>query len=150
MRRWRFRSWVMSLLVVSVVACGSEATSDTDTGDDTTVSCNVEPTLLSLEQNYFKMSCTFTSCHSDTGAQGNLVLTEGNAYDNLIGVAAKHPGAAGADRVVPNDPDASYLIHRVELTSTDGSMPPNIDEPLGLDCQIKALRDWIASGAPKE
>jgi len=147
----------MILLVFGMMACGagsgaSEPTADiaTDTDKDSNSGCNVEPTIASLEDNYFSMSCTFSSCHSDTAAQGDLVLTSGNAYDNLVNVAAANKAAPGEIRVIPGDPDGSYLVHRVELTGNTGAMPPNITEPLGPDCQIKALREWIAAGAPKE
>ena len=157
--------WAMVFGVFALVACGggsgsSEPPSDTaqdiatdtamDGGTDTPKACNVEPNIASLEDNYFEMSCTFSSCHSDSAAQGGLVLTPGNAYENLVNVAASHVGSAGTFRVVPGDPEASYLVHRVENTGLDGPMPPGIVEPLGPDCQIKALRDWIAAGAPQK
>ena len=153
MKKCRPKAWMLTGLIVTVVACGTDGSNSTDvvtdTGEDAIGSCNVQPTIASLEQTYFKMSCTFSSCHSEIGAQGGLVLTEGNAHANLVGVAATHAMAVGAVRVVAGDPDASYLVDRVELTSQAGPMPPNINEPLGPDCQIKALRAWIAAGAPQ-
>lgn len=152
--------WILMFVVAGFLGCSGGGETVTDTGEkditssdvpiDTENSCNVEPTIRSLEDNYFAMSCTFSSCHSDTAAQGGLVLTSGNAYDNLVNVDVTSPLFPGEKLVVPGQPDQSNIIGRVELTAVGGTMPPNILEPLGPDCQIKALRDWIAAGAPKE
>ena len=148
-------AWALLLLGIFGCSTGGDSThppvdGGNDLSTDTVTTCNVEPTIASLEENYFKMSCTFSSCHSDNAAQGGLVLTPGNAYDNLVDVAITKSDSEGVFRVVPGDPEASYLIHRVEITGSDGSMPPSIVEPLGPDCQIKALREWIVANAPKE
>jgi hypothetical protein len=144
-----------ALALILSLGCGAGLTepADAQSGDQTdTVNCEVEPTLTSLENVYFKGSCTFSSCHSETTQAGSLVLEPGKAFESLVGVSAFHGKAAGSGkiRVVAGDPDASFIVEKVEdINQDEGSiMPPGVPEPMDPDCRIKALRDWIAAGAP--
>lgn len=109
--------------------------------------CELLPTLTSLEEEYFAPSCTFSSCHDSDNPAGALDLTVGNAYENLVGIAAQED--SGALLVAAGDPDGSYLVNRVEGTS-GVFMPPGITEALDPDCRIATLRAWILAGAPAE
>jgi hypothetical protein len=109
--------------------------------------CELLPTLASLEDQYFGPSCTFSSCHDSDNPAAALDLTPGNSYDSIMGVAAQ--GDSALMLIESGDPDASYLVHRVEGT-TGVFMPPGITEPLDPDCRIATLRAWILAGAPAE
>jgi mono/diheme cytochrome c family protein len=51
--------------------------------------------------------------------------------------------------VVPNKPDDSEMIHRIESKDADVRMPPSDGKHNALrEDSIKVLRDWIAAGAP--
>ena len=138
---------------------GDTATADVHSAGDTlhlhdvtlpepvNADCELLPTLRSLEEEYFGPSCTFSSCHDSDNPAGALDLTIGNAYDALVEVASV--GDADAMLIVPGDPDASYLVHRVEGTK-GVFMPPGITEALDPDCRIATLRAWILAGAPSE
>lgn len=137
----------------------TDNTGNTDSTDITDVSkepwpedCDVEPTLASLEESYFGKSCNFVTCHGGGGKAGELALDAGTAHAALVGVPAFHAGAKanGKVRVVPGDPDASYLVQRLEAPH-DGEgvlMPQGAQEPLDPLCRIRAVREWIAAGAP--
>jgi hypothetical protein len=116
--------------------------------DDSTTSCEVEPTLSSLQAEYFNKSCSFSSCHGSTiNPKGGLDLRDGMSFDALVGVSALF--GPGKQLVVPNDPDNSFLVQKVEGPA-DGEgeiMPTGVTKPLDPNCRIKALRDWIAAGA---
>jgi hypothetical protein len=67
------------------------------------------------------------------------------AFSNLVGVASiEQPGLV---RVKPNDPDNSYLIHKVEGTAgiTGAQMP--FGGPALSQATIDQIRAWISSGA---
>jgi len=76
-----------------------------------------------------------------------LVATQ--AYAALVGVAASE--TCGGTRVVPGDPEHSYLYRKVaDATPCDGVRMPHggmlLAQPLS-DPQIATIHDWIANGA---
>jgi hypothetical protein len=100
-----------------------------------------------IRDNIFAVSCSaFSSCHQGTRAAGMLNLTTAKAYDQLVNVAALEPGWV---RVVPGDPDHSYLLVKISGApgplGDGGVMPPN-SAPL-CEPKIDAIRRWIAAGA---
>ncbi|MBL9122584.1 MAG: PSD1 domain-containing protein [Planctomycetaceae bacterium] len=65
-----------------------------------------------------------------------------------VRAAALAETVSGVRPIVPQQPDASELIHRIESSDPDLLMPPAAaNKPLS-DAQKKVLRDWIAAGAP--
>jgi hypothetical protein len=112
----------------------------------------VQPTLADIQLNVFTPSCA--SCHNGVGGvlPGVMDLSDANAsYLALVGA-----GGAGVPsiqqpavlRVEPTDPNASYLIRKLEATAgiTGGRMPPL---PAGAidPTVIMAIRQWITNGA---
>jgi hypothetical protein len=72
-------------------------------------------------------------------------LTNAVAYSNLVNVSSRE--RPGILRVAPGDPDASYLIHKVEGRSgiVGGRMPFN--GPFLSGGQILVIKRWIELGA---
>ena len=70
-------------------------------------------------------------------------------YGALVGVASRQK--PGAILVVPGDPDASYLIHKLEGRSdiVQLRMPRN-GPPYLTPGQITVIRRWIENGAPND
>jgi hypothetical protein len=128
-----------------------DATDGSSTTDGTPPNCEVEPTIESLETNYFATSCALAgSCHKGPNPGGVLILDAGTAHANLVGVESML--APGKQLVVPGDPDASFLVHKVEGTMAEGEgtiMPQGAPSPIDPECRIAALRAWIAAGAPQ-
>lgn len=61
-------------------------------------------------------------------------------------VAAREGGAA----IVPGNPDASLMVHRITAPSADDLMPPpKAKKPL-TEKEKAVLREWIGAGAPYE
>lgn len=132
------------LAATLLTACGtSTTTDDTDANADTDVAA--APTFARVDAEILKPSCAFSICHGG-GSSGGLSLT-GDAADDyaaLVNVAAT--GTAGETLVIPNDPDGSYLIKKLEDASDiAGDVMPSTGA-LSAD-QIKLVRDWIAAGA---
>jgi hypothetical protein len=113
-----------------------------------------------IQRQIFNQNCAVSGCHdsqSYTGS-GNLLLEQGAAYGNLIGVVPDNDAAeaAGWQRInqtspTTGDPQTSFLFRKVDhdLPSTDFGlgMPrlrPQLDQAL-----IDVIEAWIIAGAPE-
>jgi len=115
----------------------------------------LEPTFASIQREIFESTdsagrTACTTCHSSTGRNpsGGLNLNHDVAYDQLVNAAVR--GKPGAVRVIPGDPDNSYLIQKLEgATSIAGRRMPQNGPPYLTDNQVLIVRRWIALGAPR-
>ena len=70
------------------------------------------------------------------------------AYDQIVNVPSARK--AGAIRVIPGDPENSYLVHKIEgRAGIVGARMPISGPPFLTDGQILILKRWIALGAPR-
>jgi hypothetical protein len=116
---------------------------------------SLEPTFSSVQSQIFettdvagRQACV--NCHTNIGKtpSGGLNLVHDVAYDQIVNVASR--AKAGAIRVIPGDPDHSYLVHKLEGSSDIvGRRMPFSGPPFLTDGQILILRRWIALGAPR-
>jgi len=112
---------------------------------------NLQPTFSSIQRDIFNASDSSgrppcTRCHTDVGRtpSGGINLRTEVAYANLINVPSRKPGVF---RVVPGDPEHSYIIHKLEGRSDIvGVRMPN-GGPYLSDGQILVIRRWIELGA---
>jgi len=115
----------------------------------------LEPTFASIQAQIFESSDSAgrracISCHTNIGRSpsAGLMLTHDVAYDQIVNVASTRK--AGAIRIIPGDPDNSYLVHKVEgLPDIVGVRMPFSGPPYLTDGQILILKRWIALGAPR-
>ena len=102
-------------------------------------------TLEAIQDNVFTPGCALSFCHG-VSTQANLNLEEGNSWSNLVDVPSFE--VPTMDRVKPFDPDASYLICKLEnCPATIGEQMPIIGGPLDQSV-IDVIRQWISDGAP--
>ena len=86
----------------------------------------------------------------ETPTYVEMPLVASQSYAALVGVAAHE--TCGGTRVIPNDPEHSYLYRKVvDATPCEGARMPHsgmiaIPQPLP-DAQIAVIHDWIANGA---
>jgi hypothetical protein len=116
---------------------------------------SLEPTFASIQTNIFesadsagRVACI--GCHTSTGRtpSGGLNLNHDVAYEQLVNIASR--GQPTAVRIVPGNPDASYLVQKVEgAPGIVGRRMPFSGEPFLTDGQLLILRRWIALGAPR-
>ena len=142
----------ISLVVLMVSACGSSGGGGGGGG-------GLVPTLTSISADIFAVNCT-TGCHmpggigfTQTGSGLDLSSTAA-AFASLVDVDA-FEGMCGTafdescgKRVLPGDPDSSYLINKLEgmnLSFNTGQMPLLLP-PLTPE-EIDVIREWIADGA---
>ena len=102
------------------------------------------PTLASIQANVFSVNCAVPGCHGGAGAQQGLRLDPGFSAGNLINVAS--PRDANLIRVIPGNPDASFIIQKLEGTQPLGDRMPD-GGPYLPQSTIDVIRQWIQDGA---
>ena len=142
------------LAAAAVVLALAAASCDEKLSDLTGPTPNLEPTFSSIQQEIFnttdasgRLACT--SCHSNVGRtpSGGMNLLSNVSYANLVGVAST--GKPGAVRVIPGDPENSYIIHKLEGQSDiAGVRMPRGNGPFLTSGQMLVIKRWIANGAP--
>jgi hypothetical protein len=109
-------------------------------------------TYHDLQDYIFTKSCTASYCHAAPTNAGNLNLTSGVSYQDLVGRVPQNLAAvsAGMKRVDPGNPDNSFLLTKLAGLSTpaEGGRMPLGEGPLHSG-KIDAIRKWIAAGAPR-
>ena len=137
-----------ALLAVSI----GSAACDESLSDVTGPTPNLVPTFSSIQSEIFSNSdssgrAACTQCHTAVGRLFNgLDLSPQVSYSNLVGVASR--GKVGAIRVIPGDPENSYLIHKLEgRPGIVGVRMPMIGPPYLTDGQVLVIKRWIELGA---
>jgi len=113
------------------------------------------PTFASIQRDIFsapdssgRVACT--GCHTSVGRtpSAGLDLAGAGAHAQLVNAASN--GKPGAVRVIPGDPENSYLIHKLEGRSTINGlrMPRGTTGPFLTDGQMRVIKRWIELGAP--
>jgi hypothetical protein len=117
-----------------------------------------EPTIF-LSRNIqpiFNVSCaTSAACHVGALAAADLDLSAGASWDQIVNVRSSEQPRVF--RVLPGEPDDSYLVQKIEDAPTIEGQPM----PLGCDVgvpqggavcleadDIAAIRMWITECAP--
>lgn len=104
---------------------------------------NVTPTFTQV-QEVFTASCL--PCHSSLALSGGLGLQAPQTFSNIVNVPSSQ--VPTLSRIEPNDPEASYIIDKLEGTQTVGGQMPLGQSPLPAPT-IQLIRDWITAGAPE-
>jgi hypothetical protein len=112
---------------------------------------DLQPTFSSIQREIFnttdssgRQACI--TCHVTGGPAGFLPLTEGVSYGNLVNrTSTAKPGAV---RVIPGDPDGSYLVQKLDGTpGIVGQRMPRTGGPYLTEGQVRIIRRWIELGA---
>jgi hypothetical protein len=134
------------LLVLWTTACAGYGTEAVDgDGGPATFSGGVQP--------IFTNSCALSGCHTGDSPPLGLNLSAGNAYANTVNVPASETASTTMlMRILPGQPDSSYLVHKIQGTHLDEDVGGSGSRmPLSGCClssgQIATIRDWIAAGA---
>ena len=107
----------------------------------------LQPTLASIQANVFTPNCAKSGCHTGGGAPFGLNLDQGASWANLYMIAS--PQNMSLTRVIPMDPDGSFLIQKLEGTATVGGRMPADAPPFPFLQQstVDVIRLWIQNGA---
>lgn len=102
------------------------------------------PTFASIQANVFTPVCT--TCHAGAAAPLGLRLDAGSSYAMIVNAPSVE--VPGLRRILPGDPDASYLIQKIEGRAAGGGRMPLNLPPLPAET-IAVMRQWVAQGAPR-
>jgi hypothetical protein len=149
MYRHRYHVIALALLTVGLSASGCDESLSSITGPTP----NLVPTFSSIQTEIFNQSdssgrAACIQCHNAVGSlfAGGLNLTSAVSYANLVNRASVL--RQGAIRVVPGDPENSYLIHKLEgRPGIFGARMPLVGPPYLTDGQILVIKRWIELGA---
>lgn len=96
-----------------------------------------------IQANVFDQNCAVPGCHVQGSAAFGLVLSDGQAYGNLVDIPAQGPQSFSILRVKPGVPDSSYLVWKLEGRSgIEGVQMPRGRPPLPQE-EIDAIKRWI-------
>jgi hypothetical protein len=149
---------VIALVALALAACGSGTGEGLDTngrpippgaGGGSGFAppvAGLAPTLDSIQTNVFSVNCAIPGCHGGGTVQFGLRLDPGFSYGNLVNVAS--PRDSNLVRVIPGNPNASFIIQKLEGTQTLGDRMPDFG-PYLPQSTIDVIRLWIANGAPQ-
>lgn len=135
--------WVGVALLLALAACGGG-------GDDAPPPSSpppqgLQPTLASIQANVFTPSCAKSGCHTGATAPFGLRLEPGLSWQNLYLMASQGTSPA---RVIPMDPDGSFLIRKLEATMPiEGGRMPADGPPYLQQATVDVIRQWILNGA---
>ena len=151
------KSWLLrcgaAVLVLVLGACGAGTGEGLDqSGQPLTAgggSAPLEPTLASIQAKVFSVNCAFSGCHGGGTVPFGLRLDLGFSYGNLINVHS--PQDPSLIRVIPGNPDGSFIIQKLEGRRFDnapilGDRMPQFG-PYLPQSTIDVIRQWIRDGA---
>ncbi|MEM1450470.1 MAG: c-type cytochrome domain-containing protein [Planctomycetota bacterium] len=129
----------------TVVAGTGQVMVTTATGGTATITVPTVPETVTLSgevQPILTTSCT--GCHSGGAPASGLNLSSGVTHGATVGVAST--GIPTMNLITAGDPNASYLIDKIEGTQTVGVRMPPSGAPL-TPTQITLIRVWTTDGA---
>jgi hypothetical protein len=97
-----------------------------------------------IQDTIFTPICT--ACHIGANAPQGLRLDAANSYAMIVNVASSE--VPGLMRINPGNPDASYLVQKIQGTAAQGVRMPANGPPYLAQDQIDLVRRWVAAGAP--
>ena len=121
----------------AVAGCGGSHLPELADGQPASYAGHVEPLVLER--------CL--ACHTAEEPKAGLVLEPGRGYGQMVGRPSVQVPALRL--VVPGDPEASYLWHKLDGTATVGEgMPRTLLGARRLpDRELERFRRWIEDGA---
>lgn len=101
--------------------------------------------FAAIEAEILVPACARAGCHAGERPAGELNLSPGKAYADLVDVpAARRPDQL---HVKPGDPEGSYLVQRL-VPGGDTPLMPLGGRPLP-EADIERIRAWIRDGAKR-
>ena len=101
-------------------------------------------TLSGSVQPIYNLSCAVVACHTGGAPPAGLDLSAGVSHGATVNVASTQVPALF--RVLPGDPDSSYLVDKIEGTQAVGARMPFGAPPLDAT-SLQLVRKWIEAGA---
>lgn len=116
-----------------------------DSPDDPGGGVDPDATFSSIDDDYFKLVCSQSGCHSASSARAGLVLENAQAYANLVRTSSSQ--RPELNRVTPGDPDNSYLVKKLRGDGDIVGQRMPFGGPFLTDAEINRVVRWIQDGA---
>lgn len=100
------------------------------------------PTYASIQSHVFTPICA--ACHAGGSAPEGLRLDAGNGYALTVNVASAE--VPSLKRILPGNPDQSYLVQKIEGHASVGARMP-YGGPYLDAATVATIRLWITQGA---
>jgi len=96
-------------------------------------------------------NCSTSGCHGGSSSEGDLGKLDNydKGYAEHVDAPVECGDSSYALRVAPGNPDASFLISKLEGTYDCGSFMPLAGSAV-LQSDLDTIRSWIAGGALKD
>ncbi len=111
--------------------------------DDVVTTLGPPKSLAADVQPIFAANCT--SCHAGSFSPKNLSLALGDSFAYLVDVDSVE--IPGVKRVLPGDPDNSYLFLKITNAPGIGGIPMPYGSYPMTQREIRMIRRWIEQGA---
>ena len=123
------------LVTLAALLAGCSSNEPSAPGDVSTLSGDVQP--------IFDSRCASQQCH---GAEedADLRLTSGDSHGELVNVPSIQ--VPSLMRVLPSEPDSSYLVLKIGDSPPQGNRMPIGQAPL-TTTDVSTIRSWIDNGA---
>ena len=129
-----------ALALALLAGCGKGS----DSADSGGAGSATGPSFERVRDEVLRPSCGFDTCHG-SGA-GYFTISEDMGANELRNIPANQ--IPEMMRVVPYDPDQSYLIWKMEpKAGIMGDAMPPVPNSGPSDEQLQLVRDWISAGA---
>jgi hypothetical protein len=138
---------VLMVFLIFVFSCSKDIPLQPDGGGNGNTPPATEnlSKFSQIQKQVFDVSCAAAGCHTGTNPAGNLNLSAGESYNQLVDVSSLlYPARK---RVNPNQSSESVLILLLR-----GSLSPRMPQgrtPLS-DAVVDSIAKWIDSGAPND
>jgi len=133
------RTLLIIIALTALISCSEENTTQPVQNPPSNIPMSK---LSDIQLKVFTQSCALSGCHGSTNNQANLLLTEGNSFNNLVNVQGLL--FPQFKRVVPDSSTNSLLI-KILKGEVSPKMPLN-RTPLS-DAVIDSIAAWIDKGA---
>lgn len=134
---------MLSLAGVVLASCGGSGEGLDENGRPLTDEPTpLVPELQSIQDNVFTPICT--GCHAGSSAPLGFRLDAGSSFSMLVNTASVE--VPSLKRVLPGNPEQSYLIQKLEGHAAVGAQMPLGQPPLP-QATINVIRQWITDGA---
>ena len=112
---------------------------------------NDNSTYHEIQDYIFDKSCANSACHAAPANAGNLNLTYGLSYQDLVGRVPQNPAAAAAGMklIDPGNPENSFLLTKLMDPTPEQGVRMPFNAGTLHSGKIEAIRTWIAAGAPQ-
>lgn len=141
---------LIAAIVVGIVALGcADFETPVDPAGGAPDDLVATPSFSTNVMPIFEKRCSIGGCHSLATRQAGLALTDGLAYDLLVGVQSSlRPSTL---RVTPSQPNQSWLVAMIgadDAARQGFSRMPLATHPL-TENQIATIVRWIEQGAQR-